>query len=230
MTAESSKMERKAFISQAMEDYLKAIYELSDSDTTVSTSRIAKFMKRTPASVTNMLQKLSSFKLVDYAPYHGVKLNTAGRKVALEVIRHHRLLELYLSEFLGYSWDRVHEEADQLEHVISEEFEARIDKILGYPKIDPHGAPIPSPDGQIPRRDLSCLWNIKTGERVIIRSVSDRNPEVLRYLAGLEIYPDLEVQIMGRDPFNGPIHLEFDKKEHSLSEQLARQIWVEVKH
>ena len=139
-------MSRRPVISQAMEDYLKAIYELSRGEERVSTSRVAERLECTPASVTNMLQKLSSLNLVEYARYRGVKLTSAGTKVALEVLRHHRLIELYLSEVLGYSWDKVHAEADRLEHVISEEFEDRIDEALGFPAKDPHGDPIPTKD------------------------------------------------------------------------------------
>jgi len=230
MEGESTNTSRKSPISHAVEDYLKAIYSLSDSDLPVTTSKIARFMDCTPASVTSMLQKLSSLKLVKYMPYRGVKLTRSGRRVALEVIRHHRLLELYLSEVLGYSWDKVHEEADRLEHVISEEFEARIDEILGYPEIDPHGEPIPSKDGCIPPQKWSSLWDVPTGSRVVVRSVSDRNPEVLRYLAELSLYPERELHVTGRDPFDGPIHIEMDGNRHSLSEMLARQIRVEIRH
>ena len=158
-------MARLPSISHAMEDYLKAIYELSSQapSSRVSTSQLAEHMSCTPASVTNMLQKLSSLLLVRYVPYRGVTLTEAGERIALEVLRHHRLIELYLAEILGYSWDQVHDEADQLEHVISEEFEDRIDAALGYPARDPHGAPIPTKDGQIPGSSEISLWEAANG-------------------------------------------------------------------
>ena len=134
-----------------MEDYLKAIYQLAGSKSKVSTTRLAQHLTYSPASVTSMVQKLSQMKLLSYRPYQGVRLTAAGSKVALEVIRHHRLIELYLLQVLGYSWDKVHAEADRLEHVISEEFEERIDEALGFPTTDPHGDPIPTKDGPYSR-------------------------------------------------------------------------------
>ena len=133
-------------ISRAMEDYLKAIYQSASEVERVSTTRLAEKMSCSAASVTNMLQKLSELKLVSYEPYQGVILSPSGEKVALEIVRHHRLIELYLAEVLGYSWDKVHAEAEELEHVISEEFEEKIDQALGYPTTDPHGDPIPTRD------------------------------------------------------------------------------------
>ena len=136
-------------ISRAMEDYLKVIYQFTSDKDKVSTSNLAQQMDCSPASVTNMLQKLAELKLVEYEPYQGVTLTPAGSKVALEILRHHRLIELYLADVLGYSWDKVHAEAEQLEHVISEEFEEKIDRALGHPTIDPHGDPIPTKEGKI---------------------------------------------------------------------------------
>ena len=209
-----------------MEDYLKAIYELADSGPRVSTSRLAERMGCTPASVTNMLQKLSALKLVDYTPYRGVGLTEAGTRVALEVLRHHRLIELYLAQVLGYSWDRVHEEAELLEHVISEEFEARIDEALGYPVRDPHGAPIPTRDGEIETAALPSLWEAEEGRLLQIVRVDDKNPEILRYLATLGILPEVVVRIFRRGPFDGPIFVSVDSVEYDLSEELARQVFV----
>jgi DtxR family Mn-dependent transcriptional regulator len=173
-----------------------------------------------------MLQKLASLNLVEYARYRGVELTTAGRKIALEVLRHHRLIELYLAEELGYSWDKVHAEADKLEHVISEEFEDRIDEVLGYPDKDPHGDPIPTKDGQVPDEVLFSLWEAPEGDTFVIQRVSDRDSEVLRYLAAQGILPQLSLRTLGKAPFNGPLRIEIDGKEHILSEELARQIYV----
>ena len=135
--------------SQAVEDYLKAIYSLQQEDESVSTTRLAKRVGTSPAAVTKMIKHLAENKLIDYTPYYGVRLTPAGERIALEILRHHRLLELYLHEALGYDWDEVHAEAEKLEHHISEEFEARIDKLLNFPLTDPHGEPIPTRDGVI---------------------------------------------------------------------------------
>ncbi|HLV01274.1 MAG TPA: metal-dependent transcriptional regulator [Acidobacteriota bacterium] len=219
-------MPEQITISRAMEDYLKAIYQLSIEIDRVSTSQLAERMKCTPASVTNMLQKLSGLKVVEYAPYQGVKLTPAGRKIALEVIRHHRLLELYLSEVLGYSWDQVHAEAEELEHFISEEFEARIDEALGFPDRDPHGDPIPTKDLEISTERFLSLWEAESGQGLTVRRVNDDNPEMLRYLASIGIYPDVQLIVVEKAPFNGPVHIQIDSGQHSLGEELARQIFV----
>lgn len=213
-------------ISRAMEDYLKAIYQFASDKDKVSTSNLAQQMNCSPASVTNMLQKLSELKLVEYEPYQGVTLTPAGSKIALEILRHHRLIERYLADVLGYSWDKVHEEAEQLEHVISEEFEEKIDRALGHPNFDPHGDPIPSKEGNIAVPPSQSLWEIPVGEKVHVYRVSDRDPEVLRYLATIGILPDVEVKVLKKGPFNGPIHVKINDSEHSLSEELATQIFV----
>ncbi len=213
-------------ISRATEDYLKAIYQFSSDGGKVSTSRLAKEMKCSAASVTNMLQRLSELKLVDYEPYQGALLTPAGQHIALEILRHHRLIELYLAEVLGYSWDKVHAEAEQLEHVISEEFEEKIDRALGHPTIDPHGDPIPSKDGEIEERPFRSLWDTSGGEEVKVSRVSDRDPEVLRYLAEIGIFPDVEIKVLKKSPFHGPIHIEVNKSEHTLSEELANQVFI----
>ena len=215
-------------ISHAMEDYLKTIYLLGRNGEKVSTSALAKKLNCSAASVTNMLQKLASLKLVQYKPYQGVRLTTTGNRVALEVLRHHRLIELYLKEVLGYSWDKVHAEAEQLEHVISEEFEERIDKALGYPTRDPHGHPIPSKDGTVMEENLSSLWHVNTMTNVSVVRVEDRNPSVLRYLDAMGIHPEIKLYVLEKSPFNGPILIRLNGVEHSLSEELARQIYVRI--
>jgi len=213
-------------ISRAIEDYLKAIYQSSSKDNRVSTTQLAEKMSCSAASVTNMLQKLSELKMVLYEPYQGVVLTPAGKKVALEIVRHHRLIERYLADVLGYSWDKVHDEAEALEHVISEEFEERIDKALGYPTTDPHGDPIPTREGQIEQDRFYSLWEISDVENVKVRRVSDNDPEVLRYLAEIGVFPEVEISVLKKAPFNGPIHIEVNHNKHSLSEELARQIFV----
>ncbi len=209
-----------------MEDYLKAVYQLATHTEKVSTSGLAHHMTCSAASVTNMLQKLSELRLVEYTPYQGVSLTAAGNKIALEVIRHHRLIELYLMEVLGYSWDKVHAEADRLEHVISEEFEEKIDHAMGYPTKDPHGDPIPTRDGRVENQNSFPLWNVDCGQTVKVHRVSDRNPEALRYLASIGVYPNIRLGVIKKAPFNGPLHIEIDKTEYSLSEELARHIHV----
>ena len=215
-------------ISHAMEDYLKAIYLLSQDGKKVATSRLAENLECSAASVTNMLQKLASLKLVEYQPYQGVDLTEAGTRVSLEVIRHHRLIELYLKEVLGYTWDKVHAEAEELEHVISEELEERIDKALGYPTRDPHGHPIPGKDGTMTDERLSSLWEVQELSDVIVARVDDRDASVLRYLDSLGIHPEVEIHVMEKAPFNGPVLIKLGSAKHSLSEELARQILVRV--
>jgi DtxR family Mn-dependent transcriptional regulator len=217
-----------AVISRAMEDYLKAIYQLAAGDSPVTTSRVAAAMSCRPASVTNMVQRLSDLKLVEYQRYKGVRLTAAGIRIALEIIRHHRLLELYLSEVLGYTWDKVHEEAEVLEHVISEEFEEKIDQALGYPRKDPHGDPIPTKKGEIDVERLGKLWDMVAGQETRVRRVSDKDPNVLRYLASIGIFPDVKLNLVRRDPFDGPVYIRVNGIEHGLSEELARQIFVSL--
>jgi DtxR family Mn-dependent transcriptional regulator len=221
---------RHEAITHAMEDYLKTIYVLEEEHGRVSTQAIAEHLRVQSPSVTNMLKRLASLKLVYHRPYRGVTLTPAGRRVALEVIRHHRLLELYLSEALGYSWDAVHEEADRLEHSISEELESRIDALLGYPSADPHGHPIPTPDGDLPLDEATRLDHIGVGSRVTIERVSDRDPEQLRYLATLGLLPGVEVVVLDRLPFAGPVQVRVGDREHYLSLELAQALFVVSTH
>ncbi len=209
-----------------MEDYLKTIYRLTTENNTVSTSSFEKQIKCSAESITNMLQKLSNLKLVNYERYQGVTLTEAGDKIALETIRHHRLIELYLTEILGYSWDKVHDEAEELEHVISEEFEERIDKALGYPTLDPHGDPIPTKEGEIGHQSFHSLWDTKAGENVQVAHVSDGSPEVLRYLGSIGIFPKVKLYIMQKGSPEGPVRIKIENIQHLLGEELARQIFV----
>lgn len=218
---------KKNFTTQAIEDYLKTIHVLQANDTRVSTSAIAGRMGVAQASVTGMLKKLDEMKLVEYSPYQGVSLTATGEKIALEVIRHHRLLELYLAQAMGYSWDKVHDEAEQLEHYISEEFEDKMDEVLGQPTVDPHGSPIPSKDGVLPRLNCFALSQSRPEERVIVRMVSDRDPERLRYLAQIGIFPKTEILILEVAPFNGPLHIQIQGQSHHLGKELADIILVD---
>jgi DtxR family Mn-dependent transcriptional regulator len=179
------------------------------------------------ASATGMVKKLAGLKLARHSPYQGVILTKAGEKMALEVIRHHRLLELYLAEALGYSWDKVHEEAERLEHVISEEFEEKIFEALGRPTRDPHGDPIPTKDGTLVAGSHERLSDMEPGATGVIRRVSDRNAEMLRYLALRGLVPDATVQVVEKAPFNGPITVKMGEAAHVLGRDLASHIHVE---
>ena len=215
-------------ITPPVEDYLKAIYALSREDLgeeRVSTSAIAERMQVSAASATSMMQRLAEMKLVHYVPYQGVSLTEAGEKIALEVIRHHRLLELYLAEALGYPWDAVHDEAERLEHVISEEFEDRIDAMLGHPTTDPHGHPIPPKTGRMPDEENRRLTEVEPGEVVVVRRVHDRDGGVLRALSLLELVPGVELRVIDRRP-GGPIIVERNGKRVSIERELERAVFV----
>jgi DtxR family Mn-dependent transcriptional regulator len=176
-------------ISRAMEDYLKSIYKLQKGNEQIPTSALSEHMGVAPASVTNMCKKLAELKLLVYEPYQGVRFTPAGKKLVLEIVRHHRLIELYLAEALGVPWDRVHEEAEKLEHVISEDLEERMAAALGDPKFDPHGAPIPSRSGAVDQPESGHLVEMQGGDKLVVVEVDDDNPELLRYLGGLNLYP-----------------------------------------
>ena len=173
-----------------------------------------------------MLKKLAELKLVKHEPYHGVVLTAAGRKIALEVIRHHRLLELYLAEALGYSWDKVHDEAEKLEHHISEEFEDKIAALLGNPVTDPHGDPIPAKDGTIPPQNTIRLPDAAAGETVTIIRVAAQDAKQLTYLGSLGIRPEASITLVAKAPFDGPVHLRVGSNNHHVGLNLARQIFI----
>jgi DtxR family Mn-dependent transcriptional regulator len=216
-------------VSSAVQDYAKAIYALqSRTGEAVATNDLAARMGVTPASASSMVRKLADLDLVDLEPYRGVTLTRAGERVALEVLRHHRLLELYLAEHLGVPWDRVHEEAEALEHVISEDLEARIAAKLGNPTHDPHGDPIPSADLAIEETPTSSLEALDVGERGRFVRVSDTDPAMLRYLdeRGIGLGDDLEV--VERQPFGGPLTVVIGGARQVLGGALARAMRVEV--
>jgi len=213
-------------ITQAIQDYLKVIYKIEETGGSPTTNIIAERLNVTQPSVTGMTKKLAEMNLITYTPYQGVQLTEAGRKIALEVIRHHRLLELYLARAMGYSWDRVHQEAEKLEHFISEEFEERMDEILGNPNSDPHGAPIPTKDGSIAERKLAALTSIPVGQTVRIKQISDRDSEKLCYLAGIGIYPEVLIVVLEKTPFGGASLVRVGDKEHYLGEGLTDCIFV----
>jgi DtxR family Mn-dependent transcriptional regulator len=215
-------------LSEAVQDYLKTIYKLQAQGGVVSTSALAQAKEVTAASATGMMKKLASLRLVRHSPYQGVVLSKAGQKMALEIIRHHRLLELYLAEALGYSWDKVHEEAERLEHVISEEFEEKIFEALGRPTRDPHGDPIPAKDGTVVAIAHERLSDLEPGTKGVIRQVSDSDAEMLRYLGTRGLVPDTAFEILDKSPFNGPLTVRTGRTSHVLGRELARHIWVEA--
>lgn len=214
-------------LSDVMEDYLKAIYTLQTEDGgPVATSEIADYLGVTPPTVTSMVEKLTDRGLLDREKYKGVELTAEGETVALEVLRHHRLLEAYLTEHLDYSWSEVHDEADRLEHHISEEFEQRVAEALGNPTIDPHGDPIPDANlSPIEEDDTTRLSEHEAGQHVVVARVSDRDDEELRYLAEAGISPGTELEIVDVAPF-GMVTVSVVGGEQSLPESVARSIRV----
>lgn len=214
---------------QAVEDYLKTIYTLAQAESPVSTSRIAEAREVKPASATSMIKRLAKLKMVNYEKHYGVTLTASGEKLALEVIRHHRLIELYLMEALGFSWDEVHEQADILEHVISEKLEERIATALNHPEFDPHGDPIPAKDGSIPLIDVELLSAVPAGQTVWVRRViDDANSELLRYLADMGLVPGTAVKVETIEPFEGPLTLLIDDNKKVIGRNVAASILVEL--
>ncbi|BDP44664.1 DNA-binding protein (plasmid) [Deinococcus aetherius] len=211
-------------LSHATEDYLKQLYLLGQSGS-VSTQALADALHVTPASTTGMLRKLTELGLVDHAAYRGASLTPAGEKVALEVVRHHRLLELYLHRALGYPLDEVHDEAERLEHVISEAFEARIAAWLGDPTFDPHGDPIPGLNGELPALDERPLGSLGVGEQAQVTRVPEQ-PEVLRALMEAGLTPGAEVRVVHRDPALSILTLEVGGRPLALSLTVASQVRV----
>jgi DtxR family transcriptional regulator, Mn-dependent transcriptional regulator len=213
-------------LSAASQDYLKEIHKLRLAGGRATTSAIAERMGVRPPSATAMIKKLAGLGLANHAPYRGVELTPAGEKVALEVIRHHRLLEQYLAQALGLPLDEVHIEADRLEHVLSEELEARIDRTLGYPTHDPHGDPIPDRKLKLDRSKLRTLANLEPGDEATIRRVPSDDEELLRYLKSLALVPGRKVKLRSAAPFGGPLTVRVGKDEHAISRELAAGIGV----
>jgi DtxR family transcriptional regulator, Mn-dependent transcriptional regulator len=221
--------QQQAPVSSAIEDYAKTIYALQLRDAeTVSTNAIAERMGVTPASASGMVKRLGELGLVEHRPYRGVSLTEGGKRVALEVIRHHRLLELYLVENLGVPWDRVHAEAEVLEHVLSEELEALIADKLGHPTHDPHGDPIPTADLHIEEGTTISMQSLQAGDRGRFTRVSDSDPDMLRYLAERGIAPGVAFEVVEKQPFGGPLFVRFGEQVHVLGGSLARAMRVEV--
>ena len=212
--------------SQQIEDYLKTIYLLQQRTGGATTNGIAEALAIRPASVTGMLKKLTELNLTRHTPYQDVTLTKPGEKVALEVVRHHRLIELFLVETLGYAWDEVHIEADRLEHAISEDFEERMAARLGNPTVDPHGDPIPARDGSVTAEEQLRLVDLPRGRSAHITRVSDAHPDMLRYAAGLGLRPQARITLLDAEPFGGSLRVRAGKVEHSIGRELAAHIYV----
>jgi DtxR family Mn-dependent transcriptional regulator len=216
-------------ISAAVQDYAKAVYALeARGGEAVSTNDLAERLGVTPGSVSAMVRKLSEVGLLEHEPYRGVRLTDQGRRVALEVLRHHRLIELFLAEELGMSWDRVHAEAEVLEHVISEELEQLIAARLGDPRLDPHGDPIPTAGFEIEERPTRSLDDLAVGTAGRFVRVSDSDPAMLRYLAEQGIALGDRLEVAGRQPFGGPVFVRLGDREQPLGGELARAMRIEV--
>ncbi len=211
---------------------MKAVYELTRGEGRASTNALAEYLDIAPASVTGMLQKLAATEppLLEYQKHHGVRLTAEGEKVALETIRHHRLLELFLHQMLGYEWDQVHEEADRLEHVISEQFEQRIAEALGDPSLDPHGDPIPRTDLSLPDSPGMLLSSQRPGARVRVVRVRDTAPDLLRHLSQLGVVPQAKLTITAYSEFDGNLHLKVgdSKEEIVFGPRVTNQVYIEA--
>ena len=215
--------------SPAVEDYLKAIYKLSRESEAASTSSIANRLGVAAPSVTGMLKRLSEQGLVEHVPYYGARLTEDGEETAVRTIRRHRVLELFLVEVLGYTWDRVHEEAERLEHAVSDELIERMADVLGRPAADPHGDPIPAAAGPFEEESHPTLNQLPAGADAVLRRVTNDEPEVLRYLAAQGLIPGASLRVLERAPFRGPIRLQVESVERVVGHELAEALQVEAR-
>ena len=213
--------------SPAVEDYLKTIFHLSSDGGTAGTSAVAERLGVTAGSVTGMLKRLADQGFVEHVPYYGARLTDAGQERAIAIIRRHRILELFLVEVLGYAWDEVHVEAERLEHTASARLIDRMSEVLGRPESDPHGAPIPSPEGAYQERRYPSLAEVEAGERAVLRRVSDEDPAALRYLADLGLRPGAEIEVIDQAPFEGPVRIRVAGAEQVIGRRFAATLQVE---
>ncbi|MBI5214583.1 MAG: metal-dependent transcriptional regulator [Ignavibacteriae bacterium] len=210
------------------EDYIKSIYRLEREDETVLTTSLAKHLGVGAGSVTDMIKKLSDRQLLHYEPYQGVKLTEDGKRLALKMVRRHRLWEMFLVTFLNYTWDEVHDEAERLEHVTSDELENRLDKALGFPKVDPHGDPIPTADGELTEISYTILSNCNVDDEGVIVRVSDDSPEVLQLLSKLGLRLNTKILVAQKVRFDGSVIIKLKNREIPLSPVMARSIFIQV--
>lgn len=214
-------------LSPSVEDYIKAVYNARSDTGNVSIQDLALRLGVSAPAVSKMMRRLGELGLISHAPYHSVELTPPGEKMALEIIRHHRLLELYLVQALGYTWDTVHDEAERLEHHISEEFENRIDELLGHPAACPHGDPIPTRAGGIARTSNRSLSLQQHPERLVVQRVSDESAELLRHLQSLGVMPGTAIEFVRQEPFQGPLVLRIGGKLVRITPQAAREVYVD---
>ncbi|HET8654827.1 MAG TPA: metal-dependent transcriptional regulator [Longimicrobiaceae bacterium] len=214
--------------SPVVEDYLKAIWMLQQAESPVSTSRIAEHLGLSAAAVTAMVKRLAEQKLLRHEPYYGARLTPAGELASLRIIRRHRVLELFLTEVLGYEWDRVHDEAERLEHAASDELIERLARLLGEPERDPHGSAIPTAEGRLEEVTYPTLAEVEAGREARVVEVRVQEPDQLRYLGSLGLYPDVRVEVLERAPFDGPLSLRVDGETRVLSRALAERLYVDV--
>jgi DtxR family transcriptional regulator, Mn-dependent transcriptional regulator len=220
--------ERRTLLGEAAEDCLRAVFDIQSAGTRVATSALAARLGVTEPTVTVMVKRLARLGLLQHIPYRGVQLTPAGEKTALAITRQHRLLELYLVEVLGLSWEKVHAEADRMEHSISTEVEDRMAEALGFPTTDPHGHPIPTKEGEIQRPAAQRLADLLPGDGGRVLSVPDRDPELLQYLDRLGLVPDSSVRVVEREPFGGALIVQVSGRHHAVGRELAEVVQVEI--
>jgi DtxR family Mn-dependent transcriptional regulator len=214
-------------VSRSVQDYLKTIYKLAESGGAVQTSALAERMGVAAPSATNMIARLAEAGLLRHTPYKGVELTEKGAAFALEVIRHHRLWEAFLHQALGVPIDQLHGEAERLEHELSDALEEHISRALGYPTHDPHGDPIPSPEGAVAGEVYPTLSSLRIGASAIVRRVPDQDPAFLRYLESLGLLPGAPVEMRRQEPFHGPLTVAIDGTERVVGHELASRVFVE---
>jgi DtxR family Mn-dependent transcriptional regulator len=218
--------EKKGPLTGPVEDYLKAIYAIGKGTGAAATNEIAQRLALAPASVSGMVRRLADQGLLAYERYHGVKLTETGRLAALRTLRRHRVIEAYLSRALGYQWDRVHDEAERLEHAASDELVDRMAAMIGEPDVDPHGAPIPTREGAVDQTEYTSLADLAAGTTGVVVRVTDEDPQMLRYLGELSIRPGTRLTVRKRAPFDGPITLAIGKQEFSIGPALAGRVLI----
>jgi DtxR family Mn-dependent transcriptional regulator len=225
-------MPEEAVLSEAIQDYLKTIYELSPQGEPTSTNQIAERLEVAPASVTGMLKRLANMEppLVNYHKHHGVQLTDEGLRVSLQILRKHRLLELFMVQILGYTWDEIHEEAERLEHAISFRFVDRLARLLGEPDFDPHGDPIPGRDLQLPKLETVSLSETQPEQRVIVRRVPTNNPALLRYLGEMGVLPGAKIFVVAQVPFDRTVRIRVEPGdcEYVLGAEISTLLQVEI--
>ncbi|HVS60212.1 MAG TPA: metal-dependent transcriptional regulator [Gemmatimonadaceae bacterium] len=226
MSAAREETETTETLTAPAEDYLKAIYAIGKGSGPAATNEIAQRLAIAPASVSGMVRRLADQGLLAYERYHGVKLTESGRRAALRTLRRHRVIEAYLSQALGYPWDRVHDEAERLEHAASDELVDRMAATIGEPEVDPHGAPIPTRDGSVDETEYTSLAQLDVGVSGVVVRVSGENPAMLRYLAELSILPGKKITVRSRAPYDGPITLSVGRQELSIGPALAANVLI----